>query len=218
MKISRRTLLIATLLSTLISPQSDAVFPLAFALNDNESQHSTSNDKFDYYVGSNARWLVDRERGVVSAWSLKEEIPLWSRDGVVYRATPIANVATQEIKNQDHLFSSPATEIFGRVYFLLDDVAHSSRSESLRPSLTRRDDLLIALDRQAQGRLVWERRAQDFIPFFPKNARLRFLNDIKATANDELLVYIQAENTIKGFALNAATGEPRPLKSLPTSD
>lgn len=218
MKISRRTLLLAALLSTSTISKNDAVPTRASTPIDSEPQFSANNAKFDYYAGSNARWFVDRERGVVSAWSLKEALPLWSRDGIVYRAAPTANIATQEIKSRDNLFRSPAPEIFGRVYFFLDDVACPSRSETSRRPQIQRDNLLIALDPQAQGRLVWERRAQDFAPFFPKNARLRFINDIKALPNDELLVRLQAENSSKVFALNAATGEARPLESLPASN
>lgn len=196
-------LLYATLCNAEIPADRDAEPPIV-------DQNANSR----YYVSSNARWNVDKERGVVSAWALKEERPLWSRDGVVYKTSPRANVAISEINVADHAIPSPALEIFGRVYFLLDDV-DDSRSFNKNRSQPRPDALLIALDPNAQGRLVWERRAQDFAPFFPKNARgrLRFIDNVNSSPRDELVVLVQGEKEIKRFALDAATGTPRLLET-----
>ena len=175
--------------------------------------HRLDEDATSYsYVGSNARWLVDRKRGIVSAWSLEEASPLWSLDGVVYRISPNANHAIPITKISEKVFPPSAWEIFGRVYFLLDDVADS---RSFHKTPTRRDALLIAIDPNAQGRLVWECRAQDFAPFFPKNARgrLRFIDNVNSSPRDELVVLVQGEKEIKRFALDAATGTPRLLET-----
>ena len=166
----------------------------------------------DYYVGSNACWRVDRQRGVISALSLIDGSPLWSSDGVVYRSFPSKNDVIQEIPSQN-ASPFPAAEIFGRVYFFLDDVA--ARPAFPQTRNVRRDDLLVALDSNAQGRLVWKRRVRDFAPFFPADERraLRFLNDVKPALNDKLVVQIKSEREVKRFALDAATGEARLLEN-----
>ena len=161
----------------------------------------------EYYVGSNARWRLDRRHGVISAWSLEKPFPLWSQDGVVFRSRPQVKGVVKEVARKEKSAISPATEIFHRVYFFLDDVA---RKDARSPE--RRDDLLIALDPNAQGRLVWKRNAQDFAHFFSEDAgALRFLDEIQPAPNDQLLVSVQGQDEVRRFTLDAATGVPRLL-------
>jgi hypothetical protein len=183
----------------------------AFASGDNRSQNINDGANVELFVGSNARWLVDKRRRVVSALSLETETPLWSRNGVVFQANPLATSLSQDVAPAKN--GSPAPEFFGRVYFFLDDDATLRFGE--RPRVFA-DALLVALDPLAQGRLVWKLRAQDFAPFFPTEARqnLRFLPKIRPLPNDELLVQVLSEKETKHFALNAATGLPRPLATF----
>lgn len=207
MKFKLRTLLILTsALATFADSPSYAV-----AQNGGERVVATDeNERFSLYVGSNARWLVDRLQGSVSAWSLREDRPLWSPSGVVLRLKPSSYREIQSITELNSSIKRPTTEIFERVYFFLDDVTRLSVNEN-SPSLKKNQ--LIALDPRAQGRLVWRRRAEDFALFFAPQERnvLRFRNEVVPLPNDELLVRIQGESEAKRFALDAATGAFRLL-------
>lgn len=207
MKFKLRTLLILTsALATLANSPSCAV-----AQNGGERVVATDeNTRFSLYVGSNARWLVDRRQGAVSAWSLEEDRPLWSPSGVVLRLKPSSNRETPSITELNSSIKRPTTEIFERVYFFLNDVTEFSVNENSRSS---KNNLLVALDPRAQGRLVWRRRAEDFVPFFARQegSVLRFLNELAPLSNDELLVQVQGEREVKRFALDAATGAVRLL-------
>ena len=210
MKLYVAFLTAATSLSSALSQNAHDTPNVAPATcNYKESQHFQNVPDLVCRVSSNARWFVDKRHGVISAWSLVDAAPLWSSNGVVYRALGSANSAVKEL-TQPEAPSVPATEIFGRVYFFLNDVAARRALPSASASV-RQDDLLIALDPYAQGRLVWKRRAQDFAPFFPSYDKraLGFVGDVQPLPNDELLVQVAAERETKRFALNAATGEPR---------
>ena len=210
MKLKLRYLLILT--STLTAIARDAyTTPQTVAQSVGDRVVVTKeNARFLLYLGSNARWLVDRRHGVVSAWALEEERPLWSSSGVVFRLNPASNRDIQNAANLKFSTPRPTTEIFGRVYLFLDDITGLSDNET-PPSL--RKNLLIALDPRAQGRLVWRRRAEDFALFFAPQERnvLRFRNEVVPLPNDELLVRIQGESEAKRFALDAATGAFRLL-------
>ncbi len=179
--------------------------------DDATSTSTPSNEDVDYFLGSNARWLINRRQGVVSAWKLDEARPLWSRDGVVFRLPKRTNGAAQNLQPiQDQPFRH-AVEFFGRVYFLLDDSARQTPSAAKRPR-ERGDNLLISLDLRAQGRLVWARRAQEFARFFSNApAALSFLDKIAALDNDELLIQIKSDFETKLFVLDAADGTLRRL-------
>ena len=179
--------------------------------DDATSTSTPSNEDVDYFLGSNARWLINRRQGVVSAWKLDEAQPLWSRDGVVFRLPKRTNGAAQNLQQiQDQPFRH-AVEFFGRVYFLLDDSARQNPSAAKRPR-ERGDNLLISLDLRAQGRLVWARRAQEFARFFSNApAALCFLDKIAALDNDELLIQIKSDFETKLFVLDAADGTLRRL-------
>lgn len=187
----------------------DAVSNLIFADQRNGATTHRSADYIDLYVGSNARWQIDRLRGVVSVWELERPLPLWSRDGVVYRS---ANSATSYVSTLTPQPTAPATEIFGRVYFFLND-AKGGRAANRSSSFVRRDDLLLALDLRAQGRLVWALRAQDFTCFFAPNASLQFVPRLEILPNDKLLVTVRNERQEnQRFIVDAATGIPNPLQ------
>lgn len=207
MRLAVKLLLAATAIPTAFSDAQDAVEtasrPVAEVYQDNLN--------LEYYVGSNARWLVDRRLGVISALSLDNASPLWSKDGVVFRAAHTAILSLKEVTPSQNATSRPAIEAFGRVYFFLDA---PSLFQDVAPRF-QNNALLVALDSKAQGRLAWKLNVQEFAPFFsPEDRRdLRFLNKIQSTANDELLVSIQSERELKRFALDAATGRPRFLES-----
>ena len=169
----------------------------------------------EYYVGSNVRWLVDRRSGVISAQSLDAASPLWSKDGIVFRATHCEPIPIKEVTLSLETPSRPAAEAFGRVYFFLDA---PSRPNDVA-SRARYNALLVALDAKAQGRLAWKLNAQDFAPFFPPKERreLRFIDQLQSTANDELIIFVQSERKLNRFALDAATGRPRFLESFTIS-
>lgn len=177
---------------------------------------STPYDKTSYveiYVGSNARWQVDRRHGVVSAWELERPLPLWSQDGVVFRLSPLANDAKSSLAPTADA-PVPATEIFARVYFFLDAPSQRREHDADAP-FTRRNDLLLALDPRSQGRLAWICRAQDFAVFFkPNQEPPQFVPRVESLPNDELLVVVEtASEGGKRFAVDAATGTFRPLDS-----
>lgn len=197
----------ATLLVSTLKKNDASSSALVVPTNDVASSLSTDERDFVCFVGSNARWLVDRRQGVVSAWRLNEARPLWSQDGVVFRVCRRPSDAFERFKSVEPSRYRQATEIFGRVYFLLDDAPADSDDE-------RRDTLLVALDPRAQGRLVWRRRAQEFAPFFPAAPprSLYFAADVEAAPNDELLVKIQAGDRVNRFALDAANGAFRSLE------
>ncbi len=165
----------------------------------------------DYYVGSNARWIVDRQNGSVSAWELNRPLPLWSNDGVVFRLSSRRNVAPSRLSATSADSFAPTTEFFGRAYFFLNDASHVP-SEGAASPFVRRDDLLLALDLRAQGRLVWKLRARDFARFFASDvSSLQFLPQLEPLPNDELLAVVQGDRNIKRFAISAADGTPRLL-------
>lgn len=211
MKLSVPIFLIAALMPTARSPF-PFVVPSVIAqtasvdLSRFHEQTATTNKNatYDYFVGSNARWIIDRLHGAVLAWDREKNTPLWSQDGVVYRTQPLINHVSEEVVFPAETLASQAPEIFGRVYFFLD----ARRTPKEAQPCFRRDNLLIALDVKAQGRLVWQVDVQDFASFFPPNERraLRFLNEIRAASNDALLIQIQSEQEIKPFLLDAATG------------
>ena len=208
----QKTILTTSLFATF------SALPLTWSLSvattiSDEAATPRNDDAYAGYVGSNARWLVDKRHGVVYAWELEENRPLWSSDGVVFRASPYKSDAYGKTARLPETFDN-ATEIFGRLYFLLDEI--DSRSLNNEVPNARRDQLLVALAPKEQGRLVWRRRAQDFAPFFTSQTNLRFTNGITPLPNDELLVKVQAENETIPFALNAATGEARRLEANPT--
>ena len=212
MKLPAACLIAATsLLSTLNDNAPDTLNLVPTPNSYTKPQISQDNLDQVCRVSSNARWLVDKRHGVVSAWSLVDNAPLWSSNGVVFRVSNSKTKAVKELTQLD-VPTIPVTEIFGRVYFFLNDVS-ARRALSSAPANFRQDNLLIALDPNAQGRLVWKRRAQDFAPFFPScdKRALGFVDDIHPLPNDELLVQVAAERETKRFALNAATGEPRLL-------
>lgn len=175
--------------------------------------HVSNRDERSLYIeqyrGSNARWLVDRRRGSISAWELERPVPLWSNNGVVFRSTPQVTDVFSTFYNNAFQEAPLATEIFGRVYFFLDDVSQRSVPSE---SYARRDVLLVALDPQAQGRLVWTRRAKDFASFFNADASsLRFAPRLASLSNDKLAVQVFSDREIKEFAINAADGSFRSL-------
>lgn len=176
---------------------------------------SIDNERFALFIGSNARWLVDRRLGAISAWDLKRDLPLWTRDGVAYR---VARRPKYDISSFNAIVAEPAREFFGRVYFLLD--APDAKSALDKSNVVEhRDDLLVALDARAQGRLVWSRRADDFAPFFPpapKNVRLngRFVGLPQTLPNDLLEIQVEFNQEVKRFQLDAADGEPRSSESV----
>ena len=175
------------------------------------ASHDCSDAYVDCYISSNARWQVDRRRGIVSAWDLERPLPLWSQDGVVFRLSPLSNEAISELNTTSAI---PATEIFGRVYFFLNASAPRRENEKAE-SFRRQNDALLALDPRAQGRLVWICRAQDFASFFaPDAGALHFVPRVEILSNDELLIVVQSERqNARSFAVDAATGIFRPLDS-----
>lgn len=176
-----------------------------------DGSRDVSSSYLDFYVGSNARWLVDRQTGTVAAWELKRPLPLWSSDGVVYRQATRRTNVVEGLTSLRDVEPSPTIESFGRVYFFLNDVSRR-RSTSAPASFVRRDDLLLAIDLEAQGRLVWARRADDFARFFPPDvSSLCFLPQLKPLPNDELLVFVQGDQETKCFAVDAAAGTARLL-------
>lgn len=204
----KRRLRLSLIALAVASPFADAA---AYASTPYEPKSYVEN-----YVGSNARWQVDRRRGIVSAWNLERALPLWSQNGVVFRSSPLANDANSTLVLTSAP-SVPATEIFGRVYFFLN--APSQRRENAPDApFIRRDDLLLALDPRSQGRLAWIRRAQDFVIFFEsKSEALEFGSQLEPLPNDELLVVVKsAFEGAKRFAVDAATGIFRPFESTAT--
>lgn len=177
---------------------------ISFAQDDDATRQkrdvSNAND-FEIYVDKQARWLVDLRLGVVSAWELERDVPLWSRDGVVFRVAQRPTDAISDLYVATKAKPRPTREIFNRVYFFVNDV-------------------LIALDPRAQGRLVWKRNAADFAPFFAvsNNAPLlqladdvapSFIPQIYPTFNDRLLIQARRGQEIKSFTIDAASGEFR---------
>lgn len=185
---------------------------------ENAASSCVSVSYVDYYVGSNARWIVDRQEGSVSAWERERPVPLWSSDGVVFRLSSRRNAAPVRLSATSSADSfAPTTEFFGRAYFFLND-APRSRSENALSPFVRRDDLLLALDLRAQGRLVWKRRARDFADFFASDvSSLRFLPRLEILSNDKLLAFVQGDQEVKRFAIDAADGTFRLLDALSQS-
>lgn len=169
------------------------------------------DDRFELRLGSNARWLVDQEKGAISAWNLTSDEPLWTRDGVVYRAFQRPNNVIacfkEAIKSRR---VEPAREIFGRVYFILDAVERTPFSPS---PVRRRGATLVALDARNQGRLVWSRQADEFLRFFsetPETApgsNARFVESPQRDAQDAIHVQVQRGQDVKTFFLDAASGD-----------
>ncbi len=188
--------------------------PLADAAETYASSPYNAAPYVENYVSPDARWQVDRQRGTVSAWELARPVPLWSRDGVVFRSSPNTTNANSTFP-PTFVSPVPATAIFGRVYFFLN--APSKRRKSDAASLPRQNDLLLALDPNSQGRLAWICRAQDFAIFFEhKSGPLQFVTRLESLPDDELLVIVQtASHDAKPFAVDAATGTFRPLDSVP---
>ena len=165
----------------------------------------------EYYVGSNACWFVDRRAGAISALSLDNLSPLWSKDGVVFRAATAVNFKLKDAAPPQNTTPFHATEAFGRVYFFLDAPQNPRNADSP----LQYNALLVALDAKAQGRLAWKLNVKEFAPFFSPDERreLCFINKIKFASHDELIVQVQSAREIKRFALDAATGRPRFLES-----
>lgn len=190
----------AFLASCLLASFSESQARLTFANVNNDSEsHEQKEDatsqKFNYYIGKNARWLVDLQLNVISAWELERDVPLWSRDGVVFRVFQRPNNAISDFNKASTQSPLPATEIFGRVYFFLNDD-------------------LIALDSRAQGRLVWRRNIKEFIPFFTSfNPTLAdapvFIPEIFPLNSDRLLIQTRRGQETQCFILDAASGEFR---------
>lgn len=171
-----------------------------------DAKPSDVESQYSVCVGTNARWIVDRRHGVVYAVSLETDRPLWSRDGVVFRLT--TKRPTLDFSNLNNVSAATrrnGEEIAGRVYLLLDDITSSKKD-------LQRDALLIALDPRAQGRVVWELRAKEFAFAFPGDeSQPAFTRRIEALGGDELIIQIQTANACRNFAVDAATGSPRPL-------
>lgn len=188
-------------------PNDDAHPPLGDSLD-------SKQDQIETFVGSNARWIVDRQRGAISAWELTRNAPLWTRDGTVYRTfeRPKHDVAllTSNALNG----AKPACEFFGRVYFLLDAIEDSRVTRFFSTRCVKNDDLLVVLDTRNQGRLVWSRRADDFAPFFSsrlknKDSRCRFVGLPRSFDNDFIKIQVQREQEVNFFLIDAASGETR---------
>lgn len=187
------------------TPFSDSPSRLASSAQDDVASQRKRNlpnaDDFELYVDKRARWLVDLRLGVVSAWELERDVPLWSRDGVVFRVAQRPTDVISDLNAASRRKPRPTFEIFGRVYFFVNDA-------------------LVALDPRAQGRLVWKRNAADFAPFFagPRNAPSAgraddvspsFIPKIASTLNDRLLVQARRGQETKSFIIDAASGEFR---------
>lgn len=198
-----RTLILA-LAASLPSPYRDET-PTSISLHAETALKSDiSTTYIELYQNADARWLINRRHGVISVWNLKDAAPLWSNDGVVFRLTPSRNNVVSILSATDAAPSKSATEINGRVYFFLDDVRRRRVAEK---ATVRRNDLLVALDSRAQGRLVWTRRAKDFAPFFTSDASsLRFDSPIAPIANDKLTIRVRNDQEVKEFAIDAADG------------
>lgn len=163
----------------------------------------------ELYQGSNARWLANKRYGVISAWKIERFTPLWSKDGVVFRLNPTRNDVFSTLNNAPTTRPVYATEIRKRVYFILDDVARRRVDAN---NGAPRDNLLVALDSRAQGRLVWTRRANDFAAFFESDtSALRFAPPLLPLTDDELTIRVQNDQEVKEFAINAADGAFRLL-------
>lgn len=163
--------------------------------------NDTTSNNLILYADKQARWLADLRLGVVSAWDVERDIPLWSRDGVVFRVAQRPNDAISDLRAATRQKPLPTLTIFGRVYFFLNDA-------------------LIALDPSAQGRLVWRRNAVDFASFFdaPNNASPLLRADdalpslvpkIRPAPNDRLLIQARRGQETKSFLIDAASGEFR---------
>lgn len=187
-----------------VAPRRDAASPPSAAQEDAR--------RFQYYVGANARWIIDLRLNVVSAWDRSLDVPLWSRDGVVFRVFQRPNDVKTDFKAATAQPPVPAPEFFGRVYFFLDGV-------------------LVALDPRAQGRLVWKLYVEELTRFFsaPKNADLNaisgsspaldqdakspvFLPKLRSLTDDRLLVQTRRGQELKTFVVDAASGEFRPAQ------
>lgn len=165
------------------------------------SADANPND-FKYYIGRQERWLVDLRLGVVSAWELERDAPLWSRDGVVFRVAQRPNDVFSDFKVASMQTPEPVVEIFGRVYFFLNDA-------------------LVALDPRAHGRLVWKRNVDDFARFFAApssasplqdevdDASLSLTPKILPLSKDRLLIQARRDRDAKFFIVDAASGEFR---------
>jgi len=193
MKLILPTFLATCLLAPLCeSPTRSASFAQDFPAATRATVADSKADDFKYYVGRRERWLVDLRYGVISAWELERDVPLWSRDGVAFRVAQRPNDVISDFKTASLQKAAPLVEIFGRVYFFLNDV-------------------LVALDPRAQGRLVWKRNAADFAPFFAArdDAPLVFTPKISPLSKDRLLIQARLGQDAKFFIVDAASGEFR---------
>ena len=174
------------------SPTRSASFAQDFPAATRPTFADSKTDDFKYYVGRQERWLVDLRLGVVSAWELERDVPLWSRDGVVFRVAQRPNDVISDFKLASRQKAEPAVEIFGRVYFFLNDG-------------------LVALDPRAQGRLVWKRNAADVAPFFDArdDAPFFFTPKISPLSKDRPLIQARLGQDAKFFIVDAASGEFR---------
>lgn len=166
-----------------------------------QEDDAITQNKLILYADRQARWLVDLRLGAVSVWDVERDVPLWSRDGVVFRVARRPNDALSDLRAAARQKPLPTLTIFGRVYFFLNDV-------------------LIALDPRAQGRLVWRLNADDFAAFFdaPNNespllraddVSLSFVPNIRPAPNDRLLIQTRRGQDTKFFLIDAASGEFR---------
>lgn len=166
-----------------------------------QTRDADNAENYLLYRDKRARWLVDLRLGVVSAWEIERDVPLWSRDGVVFRVAQRPDDVISRLRVAARQTPLPTLEIFGRAYFFLNDV-------------------LVALDPRAQGRLVWRRNIADFASFFaaPNNAStLRrdadvspsFVPKIRPLSNDRLLIQTRRGQETKFFLIDAASGEFR---------
>lgn len=200
MKLTLRSILATCLLASFNEAPYFFDSPTRADAASQRSSDADNADDFKLYVGQEARWLVDLRLGVVSAWELERDVPLWSRDGVVFRVERRPNDVFADFKRASSQTPRAATEIFGRVYFFLDDI-------------------LVALDPRAEGRLVWKRTADDFARFFsaPNSDDATFLvPKIDSTSNDRLLIEARRGQESKRFIIDAASGEFNLARSAET--
>ncbi len=154
-------------------------------------------------VFNGVAWIVDDENGRIAAFDDDGRKPLWSDDGIVFQFPRRFNGRPSQTHIIQTLNNAPrrAASAFGRVYFLLASPTDGAERSAL--------NVLLALDPQAQGRLVWIRRADDFERFFSPTSDstpCEFVGPPRPAPNDVVNIEVKRDDKRIGVSLNVADG------------
>lgn len=163
------------------------------------------------FTTSFALWQIDRHLGTISARDPDDPSnTLWSSSGVVYRAR-----SGNDLFPYYSFLKVNGAEHCGRVYFSISEKSPLPLDDYADEKNAVYEEILLALDPNSQGRVVWKLRESDFINYiyrrFPEledQEQSKPIVNITPTQEDGdiLIVDLEEDERVYRLSIDAAVG------------